>query len=466
MIFTEFRFLAFFLLVFGVHWALSSQRARKAWLLLCSYAFYAAWDGRLLSLIVASTAVDWVAAARIGGSGDARVRRRWLVTSLVVNLGLLATFKYLGFFTESAAELLRWLGFRADLPVLELVLPVGISFYTFQSLSYTLDVHGGRLERSRSPLDFALFVSFFPQLVAGPIVRAVDFLPQLGVRRRLEEVRFRPLLVLFLAGFFKKAVVSDNVAPACDAFFANPGAYDLAGTWFHMALFSLQLYGDFSGYSDMAIACAGMLGYTLRPNFDFPYLASDLTDFWRRWHMSLGTWMRDYLYRPLRARWTAAWGPLAAVVTTMFLGGLWHGAAWHFVAWGLLHGAGLVVVHAWTRGRVAEVGVLRRLVGTAVTYAFVTWSMLFFRAETIGDAWSLTRRAFGGGAPGPRTPGWPALAIVAGLAVAHVLASRRVLARAVERAPDWAFATACGAAFPVLFAAMNGAVQPFIYFQF
>ena len=276
MLFVELAFLPFFLVVLAVHWGLRGERARKRWLLAASWFFYGCWDWRFLSLLGFSTLLDYVVALRIERPGARK--RAWILVSLCGNLGLLGIFKYFGFFVDSAVELLALLGVEAHRPTLAIVLPVGISFYTFQTLSYALDVYRGRLRASRSLLDFALFVSFFPQLVAGPIVRAADFLPQLAVPKRWARVHARAALTLFLIGFLKKACISDNLAPHVDRFFAAPAEFDSLSAWIAVLAYAVQIYCDFSGYSDMALACAGLLGYELCTNFARPYLARNLTD--------------------------------------------------------------------------------------------------------------------------------------------------------------------------------------------
>ncbi|MEN8445884.1 MAG: MBOAT family O-acyltransferase, partial [Cyanobacteria bacterium J06555_13] len=350
MIFTELRFLLFFAVVFGIYWSLQRNGWRKAWILLCSYAFYGAWDWRFLSLIIGSTLVDYIVGLQLGKEETAPgIRRRWLMLSLVVNLGALAFFKYANFFATSAVGFFGWLGVPVNSVTLNVVLPVGISFYTFQTLSYSLDIYARRLAPRKSLLDLATFVAFFPQLVAGPIVRASDFLPQLERSRTFSQINVRACLTLFLTGFFKKACVSDNLAPIVDRFFADPASFDALSAWIGVFSYTTQIYCDFSGYSDMAIACAGLLGYELCINFNFPYFASSVTDFWRRWHISLSTWLKDYLYIPLGGNRGGQLFTYRNLLITMVLGGLWHGAAWTFVVWGALHGGALVVHREWRR---------------------------------------------------------------------------------------------------------------------
>ena len=299
MVFVEFRFFIFLLIVFCLNWTMKSSRNRKVLLLGASYFFYAIWDWRFLGLIILSTGVDYVAGIKLSETRNAMGRRAWLLLSLGVNLGVLAFFKYCNFFIDSAVGLLNSAGLPFRFESLDIILPVGISFYTFQTLSYTIDIYRGTLQPTRKPLDFALFVAFFPQLVAGPIVRASEFLPQLQNLPRFDKTNGRRALMLFLTGFFKKACIADNVAVYVDQYFAAPQNFDCVSAWLATLLYSIQIYCDFSGYSDMAIAMAALLGYRLSLNFNFPYFAPNIADFWRRWHISLSSWLRDYLYVPL-----------------------------------------------------------------------------------------------------------------------------------------------------------------------
>ena len=467
MIFTELRFLFFFLVAFGVHWALRSNEKRKVWLLVCSYAFYSVWNWKFLSLIIVSTLVDYVAGARIHALPDGRARKAWLCVSLFVNLALLGTFKYLDFFIQSTADFLLLLGFQPNLELLKWTLPVGISFYTFQTLSYSLDIYFRRLKPVERLLDLATFVAFFPQLVAGPIVRAADFLPQLTSARRFTDVAVRSHLVLFLVGFFKKACVSDNITTIVDSFYASPETYDTFGTWIGMVAFSIQIYCDFSGYSDMAIACAGLLGYELRLNFDFPYLTSNIQDFWRQWHISLSSWLRDYIYIPLGGNRGSEFFTNKNLLITMLIAGVWHGAGWTFVAFGFLHGAALVAYREWSK-RFPATGhnAARALFAGVLTFLFVTYVWVFFRAPDFETAWTVTLHALALAETGSQTFGAGPVYFFGGLLVLHVILRMGLLRPAIERAPELAFAIGYGAAVPVVLAFMNGAVQPFIYFQF
>ena len=468
MLFVEFRFAWFYGLAAGVYWALRDNAWRKRWLLGCSYVFYGAWDPRFCLLIAFSTAVDYLVGRRLEATDAPLARRRWLYLSLAVNLGVLGFFKYCNFFVDTAADLLAGLGLpAAHRSTLQIILPVGVSFFTFQSLSYTIDIYRHRLRAVRGWTDLALAVSFFPQLVAGPIMRAADFLPQLGTSRRAEEVDWRGCLTLFLVGFFKKACLADNLAPTVDTFFAEPGSFSPGNALLGIVGYAVQIYGDFSGYTDMAIACAGGLGYRLCRNFDHPYFAADIADFWRRWHMSLSSWLRDYLYIPLGGNRGGEVFVARNLLLTMLLGGLWHGAAWHFVLWGGLHGAALVAHRAWTRAG----GRLPVAVGLTMTFAWVCGCWVVFRAPELPTAGAALMALVPGAnvarAVGHRLPleGFWTVALAV-LILAHALAWQRTLAAWWTRLPDAAFAAAWGLAFGAMLMLLPTRYAPFIYFQF
>jgi alginate O-acetyltransferase complex protein AlgI len=469
MLFVEFAFLPFFLTVLGVHWLLPSHAARKAWLLLASLCFYGAWDWRFLGLILLSTALDYGVGLRLERPGARRAA--WMALSLAGNLGLLAFFKYFGFFVDSAVELLGTLGFQAHRPTLAIVLPVGISFYTFQTLSYSLDVYRRELRATRSLLDFALFVCFFPQLVAGPIVRAAAFLPQLEGQKRFSAVDARAALLLFLVGYFKKACVSDTLAPLVDRYFAAPGDYDALSAWTAVLAYAAQIYCDFSGYSDMAIALAALLGYELRVNFDRPYLARDIVDFWRRWHISLSTWLRDYLYIPLGGNRGGRLRTYRNLLLTMLLGGLWHGAAWSFVLWGGLHGLALAGVRLWRELRPSAAHGSRSgaVLAWAATLYFVCFCWIFFRAQDMERALTVARGFVLLDSPGPEALERGYLGLLLALFGLHAFAHPRWsarLTRAWRALPAWGFSFSYGVAAALVLALVPANPRPFIYFQF
>lgn len=344
MLFNSSVFLVFFAAVYAAYLLLRRHhRLQNRLLLVASYVFYGWWDWRFLSLIVFSTCVDYVVGQRVHESEDERVRRRWLWVSVGTNLGLLAVFKYLGFFVDSAVALAAQLGWENAAPSLAIVLPVGISFYTFQTLSYTIDIHRRKLEPTRDVLDFALFVAFFPQLVAGPIERASAFLPQIAKPRKLDIAQVQLGLHLVVSGLAKKVLIADNAAVVSNQVFNGYTEYGGLDLLLGALAFTLQIYGDFSGYSDIARGLAKMMGFELMLNFRLPYFAVSPSDFWRRWHISLSSWLRDYLYISLGGNRGGAWKTYRNLSLTMLLGGLWHGAAWNFVLWGAFHGAILVV---------------------------------------------------------------------------------------------------------------------------
>ena len=485
MLFVEFRFVLFFAVVFAVTWALRSNRARKVWLLATSYLFYAAWDWRFLSLIVGSTVVDYAVGRGLANSTSPRRRRALLCTSLAVNLGLLGVFKYFDFFASSLIAVASTMGIELGPNTLEIVLPVGISFYTFQTLSYAIDAYHRRIEPTRDLLSFALFVAFFPQLVAGPIMRARDFLPQLARMPSFGAVRVRRVLTLFLLGFVKKSCVSDNIGPFVDAYFATPELYDGASSVLGVLLYGAQIYCDFSGYSDMAIATAALLGYRLCDNFRHPYLAAGLSDFWRRWHISLSTWLRDSLYIPLGGNRHGFAKTQRNLLVTMLLGGLWHGASWTFVVWGALHGAALMFARLlparaarsgstasterWaSTGRSASTrhGTLARLPAVLATYWFVHLAWIFFRAPDFATAATVARSYVTLSGPGGEALPAGMWAWLAALALAHLTTARCDPSRHADRLPPALYAVLYAVAWALALAFVPTGYRPFIYFQF
>jgi len=313
--------------------------ARKTFLLVASYFFYAQWDPRFLFLIWISTAVDWFVGKGLGASNDRRKRKLLLWISLTVNLGLLGAFKYLDFFIESAAALLTAMGFHADLNTLGLILPVGISFYTFQTLSYTIDIYQRRIRPHDSPLDFALFVAFFPQLVAGPIVRARDFLPQLAKLSMPTREDLSLGVYSICSGLFKKVILADLIgATLAQPFYAHPGEYGTLGAIAGIYGFAFQLFGDFAGYSQIAIGCARLLGFRLPQNFDNPFMARNNLEIWRRWHITLLTWLRDYVYIPLGGSRAGDARTYRNIMITNLVSGVWHGAGINYLLWGAIDG--------------------------------------------------------------------------------------------------------------------------------
>jgi len=465
MIFTESLFFLFFAIAFAVHWLLPRNSLRKIWLLIGSYVFYAAWDWRFLSLIWISTIVDFMAGRMLGRQKAPLGRRFWLVASLVCNLGLLGVFKYYHFFIDPAAALLEWLGIPTSISSLQVILPVGISFYTFQTLSYTIDVYRRKLEPIGNPLDFALFVGFFPQLVAGPIVRAIQFLPQLKDKKKLVDVAFRANLILFLIGYIKKACVADHIAAFIDPIYADPTLFGMHAQWQALLLYAIQIYCDFSGYSDMAIATAGFFGFRLPLNFDFPLLATSVTEFWKRWHLTLSTWFRDYLYFPLGGNKRGTARTYFNLLLVFMLCGMWHGGSWLFAIWGLFHGVFLIFERLTGMGRTSAIGKPWR----HLYFWFVislTWPL--FRGETFAKGMQMYQGMFGFG---PATSQFVMIDLVwwvtfAGFMVVHAAMYRKFLHSYINGLSDWKYSLiyGAGAALALLFSAAD--YQPFIYFQF
>ncbi len=399
MLFNSFEFWIFFGIVLILYRA-SGHRLQNRMLLLASYYFYGSWDWRFLSLIVVSTVVDYYVGLGLVSPESSRARRKRLVSlSVAVNLGLLGVFKYLGFFADSAAALLAQLGFQANLPSLHIILPVGISFYTFQTMSYTLDIYRKELEPTRDFLDFALYVSFFPQLVAGPIERARRLLPQVVGERTVTKQDFREGLYCILYGLFKKVVIADNMAVIANRVFAmDPASVTGLESLLGVYAFAFQIYGDFHGYSLIAQGTARWMGFHVMDNFRHPYFASNPQDFWRRWHISLSTWLRDYLYIPLGGSRKGTARTYRNLLTTMVLGGLWHGANWTFVVWGTIHG-GWLAIHRWVSGRLPDLApgaVVGHLVRVFVTFQLVCVTWLFFRADSVSQAWAFLGSLFSG----------------------------------------------------------------------
>jgi alginate O-acetyltransferase complex protein AlgI len=399
VLFSQLQFWVFFAVVFALY-AASPHRLQNRLLLVASYMFYAAWDWRFLGLILLSTTVDYLVALRMSRTPDMTVRRRLLRISLAVNLGMLGTFKYLGFFVESFTSLMADFGVAAHSSTLNIILPVGISFFVFQSLSYTFDVCRGRLEARTDFFDFALFISFFPQLVAGPIERASHLLPEIEAPRRITWDGIGRGAVLCLIGLVKKVVVADGVAGSVDAVYGMPnptGAEVALATW----LFAVQIYCDFSGYTDIARGVAKMLGFSLMRNFAQPYFAANPQEFWRRWHISLSTWLRDYLYISLGGNRGGRAKTYRNLMATMTLGGLWHGAAWNFVLWGVYQGAMLSVHRALTGPQTpAPAGLMAslpralqlivRLATIAIFFQLVSYGWLLFRAGSLDQILDFT----------------------------------------------------------------------------
>jgi alginate O-acetyltransferase complex protein AlgI len=463
MTFASPEFVAFLLLVLLGTSRLPNENARRHLLLVASYVFYGWWDWRFTFLMLATASLDWFVGLRLERMPNGPRRRALLIASLCANLGVLAYFKYTNLLLETLAPWAGTMGWTFER--LDIVLPVGISFFTFQSMSYTVDVYRRHLPATRSYRDFLLFVAFFPQLVAGPIVRGSEFLPQLALHdHRPTLERFRHGLAPFLRGLIKKVLLADSLALMVDPVYANPTAFTSASVWWATLAYTWQIYFDFSGYTDMAIGCGRMFGFEFPVNFRHPYLATSLTDFWRRWHITLSTWLRDYLYIPLGGNRKGEARTMANLLLTMLLGGLWHGASWTFLAWGAWHGLGLAASRIFPFDPIP--GRFGRFAGWAMTFGFVMLGWVVFRAGDFASAAVILGKLFGLAPQG--ADWWNAPALVALL----VGASSHLLV-ALRGGRDWTLdlrdpiAWACvvvGLLLMVLFAPLES--SPFIYFRF
>ena len=474
MVFNSFEFAVFLPLVFILYWTVLRKRQNHL-LLIGSYIFYGWWDWRFLSLIVISTFTDFYVARAIPAQTDAGRRRLFMLTSVAVNLGILGFFKYFNFFIDSTASLLDSVGLQPNVPTLTILLPVGISFYTFQTLGYTIDVYRGKMEPTNDLLSFAVYVAYFPQLVAGPIERASRLLPQIQrLRIRLTAPQIRTGLYLILLGLFRKVVIADGLAPLVDEAFGRSAS----GDWFRLLLgiyaFSLQIYGDFAGYSAIARGSSRLLGIELMENFRQPYLSRNITHFWRTWHISLSTWLRDYLYITIGGNRRGRLLTYRNLMITMLLGGLWHGAAWTFVIWGGLHGLYLAA-HRSLRHKSPKAAedpfTTADILPALATFHLVGLSWIFFRADSFTQAWEyltgiVTLR---GGIPDPVAAA-EILALLLPLGLMSLVIDLAQRQGRSQTAPlQWPVLSR-GLAYGVMIVGLivftGGGAVPFIYFQF
>lgn len=464
MLFNSLSFLVFFAVVFPLYLALRGWGAKKTFLLLASYVFYAAWNPAYVLILAFSTGLDWWLARRLGQEASPGRRKALLVVSLVANLGLLGFFKYGDFALHNVQTVFAWLGVAYAPPAWNIVLPVGISFYTFASLSYTIDVYRREIRGDASLRDYALFVAFFPHLVAGPIVRARALLPQLAEPRRVTADHAAYGLVLVLIGLFCKDVFADRLfAPVVDAVYAAPQSFGIVGGLAAFFGFAGQIYFDFGGYSLCAIGLAMCFGFAFPDNFRFPYGARGFSDFWRRWHISLSTWLRDYLYIPLGGNRGGEWRTCRNLMVTMLLGGLWHGASWMFLLWGGLHGLYLVAERV-LRKTWAPGGILADASATIATFILVCFAWIAFRAPDVEAAMGVLG-AFGrlrGASPSE----WMALAGAIAMFAWQWRMRDRNLDDILAASSEGARAAIAAACVIGIFLAAGGDQRAFIYFQF
>jgi alginate O-acetyltransferase complex protein AlgI len=473
MLFNSLTFIIFFAVVVALHYAPLSWRVKKINLLIASYIFYGAWSPPFVLLILLSTVIDWQAARWIHAAKTEGGRRLALLLSLGANLGILGYFKYGEFLLANFTALMKSVGVDYAAPDWNIVLPVGISFYTFQTMAYSLDVYLRRAAPTKSFLDFALFVTFFPQLVAGPIVRPSQLVPQFAEPKYATAPQFYWGLALIVIGLFEKVVLADSfLAPAADGAFGAMGAIHPLDAWTGVLAFSGQIFFDFSGYSTTAIGTAFCLGFKLPNNFNFPYAAIGFSDFWRRWHISLSTWLRDYLYVPLGGNQKGRIRTYINLMITMLLGGLWHGANWTFVVWGGLHGLYLAVERflrevmpsqSWFKALWFKIAM------ALLTYFLVNITWVFFRAQSFDQASTFLASMFAL-APEPKKVLYlneivPAAIVVAGMVVTHWRMRDTSMEAVVAKTP----AIIIGAALTFMLFMLvitQGSDSAFIYFQF
>ncbi|HEX5354537.1 MAG TPA: MBOAT family protein [Rhodanobacteraceae bacterium] len=471
MVFNSLTFIAFFAIVLAIHSLPLAWNLRKVNLLVASYLFYTAWNPPFVILLWVSTVVDWYAAQGLVKAERPMARRAWMLLSVIANLGMLGYFKYGGFLLANFTALLASFGVAYHAPVPDIVLPVGISFYTFATMSYTLDVYLRRALPARNFLDYALFVTFFPHLVAGPIMRPTELVPQFEQPRRASARQLYFGLALMTIGMFNKVVLADGfLARVAEKVYDTdkiPGALD---AWMGTLAFSGQIFCDFAGYSTIAIGVALCLGFAMPDNFRFPYAAVGFSDFWRRWHITLSSWLRDYLYIPLGGNRHGPRRTYTALMATMLLGGLWHGANWTFVAWGGLHGIYLSA-ERWLRKHFADFrpNAWALLAFGLITYALVNITWVFFRAKTFSRAWTVLRGMFGGSAEAAPLLTTESLVVVmgiiTGLVITHWLMRNRTLESVLARAPA-ALLSCTWAVMAFAIIATQGNGNAFIYFQF
>jgi alginate O-acetyltransferase complex protein AlgI len=474
MIFTSFEFIIFFVFVLVIRSFLRSFTAERWFLLVVSYLFYMSWSIPCGFLILGTSVVDYYVGVALGRIENPQKRKLLLVVSIVANLGVLGFFKYTNFLLDNVSLALNSLGYQAQRWHYDILLPAGISFFTFQSMTYTIETYRGKLKPCHSLRDFLLFVGFFPQLLAGPINRAADLLPQFAQRIRANWLDFEIGLVTFGLGAMKKLVISDQIAPNVDLIFNSPGKYDGFTLLQGVLGYAVQIYCDFSGYSDMAIGCARMMGIRFKENFQMPYSAVSITEFWRRWNISLSSWFRDFLYIPLGGNRKGLARTYINLLITMLLCGLWHGASWNFVFWGAIHGVALATHRAWQAWdplKSLQQNAVFHFLWTGfsrlLTLSVVLFGWIFFRVQTWSDATLYISRLAHWSLDGVRVVSPYIVPALGGVAVVHLLFNKdRNWAQEVPERSMVLRITAYSALAVLL--SLLGATDsaPFIYFQF
>ena len=464
MLFNSYIFIFVFLpIVLLGWWSVRRNAPRLAFLTLASYIFYGWWDWRFLPLMWISTGVDWWAGQKIAASEDTGYRKRWLAVSMTFNLAILGFFKYYGFFANSVNAVAEQMGKAGWIPTLNIILPIGISFYTFNSMSYTIDIYRRIVKPAKSFLHYSTFVALFPHLIAGPIVRYSDIEDQLNALKTvLPWDEAATGIYFFVIGMAKKLLIADQLAGPVNGYFAAPGGQGAAAAWLGVLGYTFQIYFDFSAYSDMAVGLAHLLGIQFPINFNSPYKAHNISDFWRRWHISLSTWLRDYLFIPLGGSRKGIARTAVNLFITMFLGGLWHGANWTFVCWGLYHGVLLAGYHLLRQRNLVPKSVA---LSRAITFLMVVFGWVFFRAATLTQAVGIFKEMFGASGLGDlhlaRLNGFYILSIIFAWAIANFAPNSWEIK--FEPKPRYAYALALILVWTILLLQKE---SPFLYFQF
>jgi alginate O-acetyltransferase complex protein AlgI len=473
MNFASKNFFIYLPIVLLIYHVLRTRPGKFRFLLIASWIFYMAWNPWFLWVILFTSAVDFAAGLLIESATTSARRRAWLIMSIASNLGFLGFFKYTNFLVTNSLALAHQLRWPVPDWSVHIILPLGISFHTFQGISYTLDVYYGKVKAVRSFPDFALFVAFFPQLVAGPIVRAVEFLPQMVKPPRVTSTQIIEGLHWFLLGLFKKVFIADRLAQFVDQVFANPAAFDAVSQRWAVLAYAGQIYCDFSGYSDLAIGCAKWFGFELPQNFNFPYLASSIADFWRRWHISLSTWMRDYLFIPLGGSRRGSVRTYVNLVVTLTLCGLWHGASWNYVLWGFYNGVLLALYRCYDRcltGRPWADRIRQHLAFRALavpgTFLLVAIGLVMVRSTSWTDCWRVEKALIGlGGAGRQLVPFWVPM-LVGMVALGHLFSGLRDRRCGLLDLAPLPRAAVYIVAVTLLVVLAPGVTKAFIYFQF
>jgi len=471
MLFNSLSFLVFLVMVLALYYSgVLNWKNKKRMLLFTSYVFYGLWNPPLIILLWLSTLVDWVAGNKLSVEDHPRKRKLWLLLSMVVNLGFLGFFKYGNFLLENFTGLMGAIGLNYQAQPMNIILPMGISFYTFQTMSYTIDMYNRKAKPAKTFLDFSLYVTFFPQLVAGPIVRAGELIEQFYEEKRATAEQFIWGLFLFTLGLFQKVVLADTLlSETSDTIFNQPAAVNFWDAWAGTLAFSGQIFFDFAGYSTCAIGIALMLGFTLPHNFLYPYGSIGFTDFWRRWHITLSTWLRDYLYIPLGGNRFGMVRMYVALMLTMLIGGLWHGAAWTFVFWGMLHGFYLVMERLFRKRAAIKITKWNAVFLAFLTFTLVNFTWVFFRARSFGTARHMIESMLFLNPGGMMVLEYADLLKVFGLTgllfSVHFYMRHHTVKMVASSVPAWLFSMVW-AILVFLIVIAQGSGEQFIYFQF